>query len=122
MQYLVSSFSSIIRFISEDQILCEESTRIDDLFNDEFDDLDFEMALCVFEATHRVSFSSELSDIPPDEYGNMTIEEFIEKYVLPEEQRDPQFITKRFLMVREAMEEYYAGEDSDSPDSFEDEN
>jgi len=118
MHYLVSSFAAIIRFISEDQILCEESTRIDDLFSDDFDDLDFELALCAFEATHRVSFSSELSDIPPDEYGNLTIEEFIEKYVLPEEQRDPQFITKRFLMFREAMEEYYEGEDNDD---FEDE-
>lgn len=113
MQYLVSSFISIIRFISEDQLLCEESTKIDDLFSEDFDDLDFEMALCAFEATHRVSFSSELSEIPPDEYGNMTVEEFIEKYVLPEEQRDLQFITKRFLMFREAMEEYYEGQDTD---------
>jgi hypothetical protein len=108
VNYFVSSFVSIVRCITEDRVLCEESTRIDDLFGEEFDDLDFELTLCCFEATHRVAFSPQLSSLTADDYGHMTIEEFIEQFVETREQRDPLFITKRFLMFRDALEEAYS--------------
>ncbi len=115
MNYLVSSFVAIVRCITEDRVLCEESTKVDDLFGDDFDDLDFELALCCFEATHRVAFSSQLSSLSADDYGQFTIEEFLEEFLESSEQRDPLFVTKRFLMFRDAWEDAYSDYGDEEP-------
>ena len=60
MNYYVTSFISIVHFISDDLIQCDATTRIVELFGDEFDDLDFELALCCFESTHKVAPSMQL--------------------------------------------------------------
>ena len=81
MSYYVTSFISILHFISDDLIQVDSTTRITELFGDEFDDLDFELALCCFEATHKVPFMDKLWETDAEEYDEMTIEEFIEAYV-----------------------------------------
>lgn len=116
MHYLVTSFLSIIRYVSEDRVLCEEVTRIQELFSDDFDDLDFELALCAFEATHRVAFSDRLWKQQPEDYEHLTIEEFLDQYVEPGEQRDSLFVAQRFVMFRETLDNaYYEREDDPEP-------
>lgn len=118
MNYLVSSFVAIVRCITEDRLLCEESTRIDDLFGDDFDDLDFELALCCFEGTHKVAFTKDLSKLTADDYGHLSIEDFLEQFLEQTEQRDPLFVTKRFLMFRDALEDAYADHgDEEAPET-----
>jgi hypothetical protein len=103
VSYYVDSFIAILHFISDNLVQADASTQIGELFCDEFDDVDFELALCCFEATHKVAFVDNLWDVPAEEYEDLTIEEFIEKFVDPKEQRDPLFVTKRFLMFQEAL-------------------
>jgi broad specificity phosphatase PhoE len=103
MSYYVTSFISILHFISDDLIQCDATTRLVELFGDEFDDLDFELALCCFEATHKVAFADRLWETDAEDYEEMTIEEFLENYVDAREQRDPLFVTKRFLMFQESL-------------------
>ena len=81
MSYYVTSFISILHFISDDLIQCDATTRIVELFGDEFDDLDFELALCCFEATHKVAFADRLWETDAEDYEEMTIEEFLEAFV-----------------------------------------
>ncbi len=102
-QFYTSSLINIIHYLSESLIQCDANTRIAELFGDEFDDVDFEMALCCFEATHRVAFRDELQNVPIDQYEELTIEEFLDKYLDPVEQEDELFITKRFRLFEEAL-------------------
>ena len=103
IHFYVTSFISILHFISDDLIQCDATTRIVELFGDEFDDLDFELALCCFEATHKVAFADRLWETDAEDYEEMTIEEFLEAFVDTREQRDPLFVTKRFLMFQESL-------------------
>jgi hypothetical protein len=112
--YFVDSFIQILHFISDDLIQCDSTTTIGELFCDEFDDLDFELALCCFEATHKVGFRDELWRIQPEDYEDLTIEEFLEKFVEPQEQTDPLFVTKRFLMFQDSLTKALA-EEYDNP-------
>src|SRR3954468_15823884 len=98
MNFYVTSFVSILHFISDELIQCDASTRVAELFCDEFDDLDFELAICCLEATHKVAFDEKLWQIEPEDYEELSIEEFIETFVDGREERDPLFVTKRFLM------------------------
>ncbi len=103
MSYYVDSFIAILHFISDDLVQADANTQVGELFGKEFDDLDFELALCCFESTHKLAFSDELWRTQPEDYEDLTLEEFLEKYLEPEEQRDPLFVTKRFLMYQEAL-------------------
>lgn len=103
IHFYVTSFVSILHFISDDLIQCDATTRIAELFCEEFDDLDFELTLCCFEATHQVAFADKLWQTEAEEYEDLTIEEFIEQFVDAREQRDPLFVTKRFLMFQESL-------------------
>lgn len=114
MQFYVTSFINIVHYISDDLVQCDASTRIAELFSDEFDDLDFELALCCFEATHKVSFADQLWKGVPEDYEELTIEEFIESLITSEEQRDPLFVTKRFLMFQESLTKALTEETQDS--------
>ncbi len=114
MHYYVTSFITILHFISDDLIQCDSSTKIAELFSEEFDDLDFELALCCFEATHKVAFQDKLWQIEAEEYEDLTIEEFIETFIDGEEQRDPLFVTKRFLMFQESLTKALSEEQQDS--------
>ena len=117
MSYYVTSFISILHFISDDLIQCDATTRVAELFGDEFDDLDFELALCCFEATHKVAFADRLWESEADDYEEMTIEEFIDAYVDTREQRDPLFVTKRFLMFQESLTKALTDEAEEPPES-----
>ncbi len=114
--YFVDSFIAILHFVSDDLVQADASTQIGELFCDEFDDLDFELAICCFEATHKVAFSDQLWQVDPQENEDMTIEEFIENYVEPAEQRDPLFVTKRFLMFQESLTIALTEEQENPPD------
>lgn len=103
VSYYVDSFISILHFISEDLVQCDAATQIGELFCEEFDDVDFELALCCFEATHKLAFADELWQIAPEDYEDVSIEEFIERFLNQKEQNDPLFVTKRFLMFQEAL-------------------
>jgi len=118
MSYYVTSFINILQFISDDLLQVDSTTRIAEVFGDEFDDLDFELALCCFEATHKVAFVDRLWETEPEEYEELTIEEFVEMYVDPREQRDPLFVTKRFLMFQDSLTKALTEEAEDPPEEF----
>lgn len=101
--YYTSSFIDIIHYLSDSLVQCDASTKIAELFGEEFDDVDFEMAMCCFEATHRIAFRNELIDIPIDQYEENTLEEFLESYLDLSEQKDPLFVAHRFRMFEEAL-------------------
>ena len=50
--YYAGTLIQILHHISEELLQCDEGTTIAELFSDEFDDLDFELALTCFEATY----------------------------------------------------------------------
>jgi hypothetical protein len=118
MNYYVTSFISILHFISDDLIQCDSTTRIAELFCDEFDDLDFELALCCFEATHKVAFHERLWQVEAEEYEELTIEEFVETFADSREQRDPLFVTKRFLMFQESLTKALTEENQEPPNEY----
>ena len=115
MSYYVDSFIAIIHFVSDSLVQCDATTQIGELFCEEFDDVDLELAICCFEATHRLAFSDDLWRISPEDYEDTSIEEFIEQYLDQREQTDPLFVTKRFLMFQEALTKALAEEDSGLP-------
>jgi hypothetical protein len=114
--YNDDSFIAILHFVSDDLIQADANTQIGELFCEEFDDLDFELAICCFEATHKVAFSDRLWQVEPEENESMSIEEFIETYVVTSEQRDPLFVTKRFLMFQESLTKALTDEQQNPPD------
>ena len=118
MNYFVTSFISILHFVSDDLIQCDSTTRIAELFCEEFDDLDFELALCCFEATHKVAFLDKLWENEPEDYEELTIEEFVETFVDGREQRDPLFVTKRFLMFQESLTQALDEEKDGPPEGY----
>ena len=119
MHFYVTSFVSILHFISDDLIQCDATTKIAELFCEEFDDLDFELALCCFEATHKLAFQDKLWQVEPEEYEDFTIEDFIENFIDSEEQRDPLFVTKRFLMFQESLTKAFSEEGQEPPEEHE---
>jgi len=116
VSYYTDSFIAILHFVSEDLVQADATTAIGELFCEEFDDVDFELALCCFEATHKMAFTDELWKVPAEEYEDLTIEEFIEKFLDPREQRDPLFVTKRFLMFQEALTKALTDDGPPPPD------
>jgi hypothetical protein len=118
MSYYVTSFISILHFISDDLIQVDSTTRVAEIFGDEFDDLDFELALCCFEATHKVAFADKLWETDAEEYDELTIEEFIDAYVDTREQRDPLFVTKRFLMFQDSLTKALTDEAEEPPEDY----
>ena len=102
-QFYVSSLIEIIHYLSDALLQCDANTRVAELFCDEFDDVDFEMVLCCFEATHKVGFKEELVNIPIEQYEELSLEEFLENYLDPREQKDSLFVAKRFRMFEDAL-------------------
>ena len=111
--FYVSALIQILHYISDDLLQCDASTTIGELFSDEFDDLDFELALTCFEATHKVAFKETFWKTELDELEELTLEEFIETLLDQREQKDPLFVTKRFLFyeksLTDALREEYEG-------------
>ncbi|MEK0446283.1 MAG: hypothetical protein RLZZ399_1604 [Verrucomicrobiota bacterium] len=114
MSFYTSSFIQIIHYVSEALVQCDANTKLAELFGDEFDDVDFELALCCFEATHRLAFRDELQTVTLDQYEDLTIEEFLETYLDPQEQADALFVAKRFRMFEEALTRALVDEGQDS--------
>ena len=118
MNYYVTSFINILHFISDDLIQVDSTTRVAEIFGDEFDDLDFELAICCFEATHKVAFAERLWEADADDYEELSIEEFIDEYVDGREQRDALFVTKRFMMFQESLTKALTEEAGEPPDEY----
>lgn len=118
MQFYVTSFIAILHFVSDDLIQCDASTTIAEIFCDEFDDVDFELAICCFEATYRVAFEEKLWQTEPPEYEELSLEEFLETYLNPAEQKDPLFVTKRFLMFQESLTNALTDEREEPGDEY----
>ncbi len=116
LHFYVTSFIGIVHYISDDLVQCDASTRIAELFCEEFDDLDFELSLCCFESTHKLAFQDRLWQGSQEEYEDLTVEEFMETYLDAEEQRDPLFVTKRFLMFQESLTKALTEEAEEPPD------
>ncbi len=115
--FYVHSLIQILHFVSDDLVQCDAATTIGELFGDEFDDLDFELALTCFEATHKVGFKDSFWELEMEDYEEKSLEEFIEDYLNPKEQTDPLFVTKRILFyeqsLSEVLREEYDGTDSE---------
>ncbi|HEY2343440.1 MAG TPA: hypothetical protein VGH90_10440 [Chthoniobacteraceae bacterium] len=116
--FYVSSFISIVHYISDDLVQCDASTRIAELFCEEFDDLDFELALCCFESTHKVAFKEKLWQGEPEDYEDSSIEEFIETFLDTQEQRDPLFVARRFLMFQESLTKALTEESQENGEEY----
>ena len=101
--YYASGLVQILHHISDQLLQCDSGTTIGELFGDEFDDLDFELALTCFEATYRLGLKEAFWKTDIEEYEEKTIEEFIEAYLDPREQKDPLFVTKRFLFYEKSL-------------------
>ncbi len=101
--FYISSLIEIIHYISDSLVQCDAGTKIAELFGEEFDDVDFEMALCCFEATHRMAFRQDLIDIPIEQYEELSLEEFLETYLDRAEQKDPLFVAQRFRLFEAAI-------------------
>ena len=111
--FYVSSLIQILHYISDDLLQCDASTTIGELFNDEFDDLDFELALTCFEATHKIAFKESFWKTELESLEELSLEDFLESQLEPHEQKDPLFVTKRFLFyeksLTDALREEYEG-------------
>jgi hypothetical protein len=103
ISYYVHSLIEILHYISDELLQCDAGTNIAELFSDDFDDLDFELALTCFEGTHKVAFKEIVWKNTIEEYEEKTIEEFVEEYLEPAEQKDPLFVTKRFLFYERSL-------------------
>ena len=114
--FYVSSLVDIIHYLSDSLIQCDAGTRIAELFGEEFDDVDFEMAMCCFEATHRLAFKQELVNIPIEQYEELSLEDFIETYLDVAEQKDPLFVAQRFKMFEDALTRAIADEQTGPAD------
>jgi hypothetical protein len=114
ISYYVHSLIEILHYISDELLQCDAGTNIAELFSDDFDDLDFELALTCFEGTHKVAFKEIVWKNTIEEYEEKTIEEFVEEYLDPREQKDPLFVTKRFLFYERSLADALR-EEYDSP-------
>ncbi len=103
--YYVHSLIEILHYISDDLLQCDSGTTVAELFSDDFDDLDFELALTCFEGTHRLAFKEHVWKDELASFEEKTIEEFVEEYLDPREQKDPLFVTKRFLFYEKSLAE-----------------
>jgi len=103
--FYVHSLIEILHYISDDLLQCDSGTTISELFSDDFDDLDFELALTCFEGTHRLAFKEHVWKDELESFEEKTIEEFVEEYLEPLEQKDPLFVTKRFLFYEKSLAE-----------------
>ena len=118
MNFYVTSFVSILHFISDDLIQCDASTRIAELFCDEFDDLDFELAICCFEATTSRRLRGPALAVRAGGLRGNDDRGFHRGFVEDQEQRDPLFVTKRFLMFQESLTKAFT-EESQGPEEEE---
>ena len=50
-----------------------------------------------------------------EDYEDLTIEEFMEQFVNGAEQRDPLFVTKRFLMYQDSLTKALTEEQNEPP-------
>ena len=116
MNYLVHSFIAILIRVSGNVLVCDEQTTIEELFSEDFDSVDFELAKCAFEATHRMIFIEPADEIESEEYLKMTLEDYVEQCTDATAQTDPMFVTERFLIFQEALEDALGeGDNFDRP-------
>lgn len=104
VEALIDSFIAILQCVSLDDTLVSPDDPLGVVVSEQYvDDLDFELAVACFEATHRVSL--DYHDLADEDIVNLTIRELITRYLVTEgkEMSDPLFITKRFLMFKEAL-------------------
>lgn len=105
MNHLTTAFVLIVNHIAAGDFACDQETMVRALFDDGFSDSDFELAVTAFEATYRTSFSGKLWEDAFDDFADLTIEEFLQKYMVEEQTRDPLYITNRLLDLRDTIME-----------------
>lgn len=111
MNYYLTSFIEIARYVSEDRLVCDGETSIEEMFSEDFDSFDFELALYCFEATHKLAFNDRLWEMDLEEIKDLTIENFLEQFLELQDQTDPLFVTRRFLMYRDTLEDLWDEEE-----------
>jgi len=101
---LIDSFIGILQCVSLEDVLVSPDDPLSTVISDQgVDDLDFELAVACFEATNRVSL--DYSDLEDEALPSLTIRTLITEFLVSEsrELSDPLFITKRFMMFKEAL-------------------
>jgi|GEM_PF-689789 len=101
--YYVNSLIQILHCVSDNLVQCDAETKICALFDDNFDDLDLELALTCFEATHKLTFKDSFWKSDVEDFEENTLEEFIETHLDTTEQTDPLHVTKRFLFYERSF-------------------
>lgn len=103
MNQLTTAFVLIVNHIANGDFVCDQETPIRHLFDEGFSDSDFELAITAFEATYRTSFSDQLWDDAFDDFADLTVEDFVDRYMLDDAVRDPLYITNRLLDLRDTI-------------------
>jgi len=101
---LIDSFIGILQCVSLEDNLVSPDDPLRKVISDQgVDDLDFELAVTCFEATNRVSL--DYADLEDDAFASLTIRTLITDRLVTEsrELSDPLFVTKRFIMFKDAL-------------------
>lgn len=103
MNQLTTAFVLIINHIAAGDFVCDQESAVRQLFDEGFSDSDFELAITAFEATYRTSFVDTLWEDSFEDFADLTIEEFMDKYMRDDAVRDPLYITNRLLDLRDTI-------------------
>lgn len=103
MNQLTTAFVLIINHIASGDFVCDQESAVRQLFDEGFSDSDFELAITAFEATYRSNFVDKLWEDSFEDFADLTIEEFMDKYMRDESIRDPLYITNRLLDLRDTI-------------------
>lgn len=113
--HLTDSFVKILSCVSETNKRVAPDTPLKRILSgQDYDSLDFELAVTCFEVTHHVSL--DYRDLTEEEFGELSIRRLIEEHLdtTGQESTDPLFVTKRFLIFKQALiqaiETYYEDE------------
>ncbi len=101
---LIDSFIEILQCVSLEDVLVSPDEQLSKVISENgVDLLDFELAVTCFEATHRVYL--DYADLEVEVFSALSIRRMIMDFLLTDgrELSDPLFITKRFVMFRDAL-------------------
>jgi hypothetical protein len=116
IDFYVNSFIEIVRFLSNDHVNCDASTKLRTIVDEDFNESDFDIALNTFEATHRLAFNDSLFEVTFDLIGELSIEEMLEKYLdTKTEQKDPLFVAERVQMIMDNQYRDIFGDEGEFP-------
>jgi len=102
---LVDSFIQILQLVSLEDTLITSDMLLSDIVSEEgVDDLDFELAVICFEATHKVVLDYTLGEDQNND-ESLTLSDLIESHLVMNHPdiSDSMFIAKRFIYFRDAL-------------------